>query len=97
MAEMGIVSKLTIKPGWEKRFEERFAEQAANCRAVEPGQLLYKLFKSRTEPCVYHIMAIYRSVEDHKAHFNSEHLKKTIEGTRECFAAPSQPVLLDAV
>jgi quinol monooxygenase YgiN len=97
VAEVGVVSKLAIKPGMEKLFEERFAEQAANCKAREPGQLLYKLFKSRSEPGVYHIMARYVSPEAHAAHRDSEHIKKTVEGTRECFAAPSQPFFLDAV
>jgi quinol monooxygenase YgiN len=55
---LGVVAKLTIKPGTEKEFEAVAKELVAKVQAGEPGCKLYVLHKSET-PNVYVFMERY--------------------------------------
>jgi quinol monooxygenase YgiN len=66
---LGVVAKLTIKPGTEKEFETVAKELVAKVQAGEPGCKLYVLHKSET-PNVYVFMERYvdqAAVEAHRA------------------------------
>ena len=66
---LGVVAKLTIKPGTEKEFEAVAKELVAKVQAGEPGCKLYVLHKSET-PNVYVFMERYvdqAAVEAHRA------------------------------
>ena len=65
---LGVVAKLTIKPGTEKEFEAVAKELVAKVQAGEPGCKLYVLHKSET-PNVYVFMERYvdqAAVEAHR-------------------------------
>ena len=66
---LGIVAKLTVKPGMEKEFEAVAKELVAKVRAGEPGCKLYVLHRAET-PNVYVFMERYTdqaAVEAHRA------------------------------
>ena len=66
---LGVVAKLTIKPGTEKEFEAVAKELVAKVQAGEPGCKLYVLLKSET-PNVDVFMERYvdqAAVEAHRA------------------------------
>lgn len=66
---LGVVAKLTIKPGTEKEFEAVAKELVAKVQAGEPGCKLYVLHRGET-PNVYVFMERYvdqAAVEAHRA------------------------------
>jgi quinol monooxygenase YgiN len=71
---LGIVAKLTIKPGMEKEFEAVAGELVAKVRANEPGCKLYALHRSET-PNVYVFMERYADQAAIEAHRGSDYFK----------------------
>lgn len=72
---IGVFATLKIKAGEEAAFEAAFTELAAAVRAHEPGNRLYQLVKSRTEPQTYHVMELYESEAALAAHREAAHFK----------------------
>jgi quinol monooxygenase YgiN len=71
---LGIVAKLTIKPGTEKEFEAIAKELVAKVRANEPGCHLYALHRGET-PNTYVFMERYADQAAVDAHRATEHFK----------------------
>ena len=77
---IGLIAKLKIQEGKGPEFEKGFRALAAKVNSdEEPGNLLYKLCKSRSDPNTYVVMELYRdqaAVDEHPktAHF-TEHWK----------------------
>ena len=71
---LGIVAKLTVKPGMEKQFEAVAQELVAKVRASEPGCVLYALHRSET-PNVYVFMERYVDQAAIEAHRATDHFK----------------------
>lgn len=94
---IGLFVTLKVLPGKNKAFEAAFAEQAANCKAKEPGQQLYKLFRSQTDPQTYHIMEMYNDAAALDAHRNGAHMGITRPRVRETLDGPLTVVTLDGV
>jgi quinol monooxygenase YgiN len=93
----GILVTLKILPGKNADFEKAFAEQAANCKANEPGQKLYKLFRSQTDTQTYHIMEIYEDEAALNAHRNAAHMALTRDKVRATIDGGATITVVDAV
>jgi quinol monooxygenase YgiN len=71
---LGIVARITVKPGMEQAFEAVARELVAKVRANEPGCLLYALHTSET-PNVYVFMERYADQAAVEAHRATEHFR----------------------
>ena len=94
---IGIVAKLTAKPGSEAEFEKAFLDMAAAVKANEPGNLMYQLTKSRTEPGVYKVLEAYADEAAVEAHRTSDHYKAGGRSLRDLVGGPPEVELLDGV
>ena len=72
---VGLVAHINVLEGKEAEFEMAFDQQAKIVREKEPGNQLYRLFRSREIPGEYVIMEIYDDQAAFEAHANSEHLQ----------------------
>ncbi len=67
---LGVVAKITVKPGMEKEFETVAMELVTKVNANEPGCKLYRLHRLSDTPNVYVFMERYTdqaAVEAHRA------------------------------
>jgi quinol monooxygenase YgiN len=71
---LGIVAKITVKPGMDKEFEAVAKELVSKVRAHEPGCLLYALHRSET-PNVYVFMERYADQAAVDAHRATDHFR----------------------
>ena len=94
---IGVVAILKAKEGSEKAFEEAFLTMAAAVKANEPGNLLYQLTKSRSEPGVYKVLEVYADDAAIEAHRTSDHYKAGGRSLRDLVAGPPEVEILDAV
>lgn len=70
---IGVLATLRVRDGMRTEFERTFEELAQQVRHDEPGNLLYQLYASRTEPNTYKVLEIYSSDEALEAHRASPH------------------------
>ena len=94
---IAVVATLKAKPGAEAEFEAAFAEMTAGVRAHEPGNSVYQLAKSRTEPGVYKVLEIYADQDAVEAHRASDHFRAGGRKLRDLLAEPPQVEAFDAV
>jgi quinol monooxygenase YgiN len=73
---IGAIAILRTKEGTGADFESAFAKLSAAVRANEPGNLVYQLCRSRTEPGVYKVLEVYQDEEAVAAHRGSAHFKE---------------------
>ena len=66
---IGLIAKLKVQPGKSAEFETGFKPLSDIVNSdAEPGNVLYKLCKSRSDPDTYVVMELYRdqaAVEEH--------------------------------
>jgi quinol monooxygenase YgiN len=72
---IGAIAILRTKEGTAADFEAAFAKLAAAVRADEPGNLVYQLCRSRTEPGVYKVLEVYKDEDAVAAHRAAPHFK----------------------
>ena len=77
---IGLIAKLKVQPGQGAAFEAAFKPLSDIVNSdVEPGNVLYKLCKSRADPDTYVVMELYRdqaAVDEHpKTQHFTEHWK----------------------
>ena len=94
---IGVVATLTVQDGKGPEFEAIFRDLMAQVRANEPGNLMYQLTKSRTEPNTYKVLELYRDQDALTAHGQSEHFKTAGGAMRACLAGRPAIEYLDAV
>jgi quinol monooxygenase YgiN len=71
---IGLIARVTVKPGAGPEFEAAFAEQAKGVRANEPGNKLYQLVRSRDDDTCYVVMELYDDEAALEAHRNAPHM-----------------------
>lgn len=94
---LGIVATLRVQDGKGSEFEAIFAELAARVRADEPGNLLYQLTRSRTEPNTYKVLEMYRDQAAIDAHRASSHFREIGAKMGSCMAGRPDVEILDAL
>lgn len=72
---IAAIAVLRTKEGTGAEFEKAFLELAAAVRANEPGNLVYQLTRSRTEPGVYKVLEVYKDEDAVAAHRAAPHFK----------------------
>ncbi len=94
---IGLIATMTVQDGKGEEFEAIFRELEKLVRANEPGNLCYKLTKSRTEPNVYKVLEVYADQDALTAHGQSEHFKANSPKMGPCLAGRPTLELLDGV
>jgi quinol monooxygenase YgiN len=72
---VGGLKVILVQEGHEQEFERLFAEMRSAIRDQEPGNVLYSLLKSRTNPRSYIVHEQYRDQAALDAHQSSAHGK----------------------
>ena len=94
---IGVVAVIRAKEGREQEFEQVFAEMSAKVKAAEPGNKLYQLTRSRTEPRTYKVLEIYDDQGALEAHGASDHYKEGGRKLRDLVEGRPEVEVLDAV
>lgn len=73
---IGLIAKLKVQPGRGPDFEQAFRPLAEKVNSdAEPGNVLYKLCKSREDAETYVVMELYRDQAAVDEHPQTEHFK----------------------
>jgi quinol monooxygenase YgiN len=94
---IGIVATLKVQDGKNADFEAAFKEAMAQVRANEPGNIVYQLVKSRSEPNTYKVLELYKDDAAIAAHRDSAHYKALGPKLGPCMAGRPEIELLDGV
>jgi quinol monooxygenase YgiN len=94
---IGAIAVLRTKEGAQADFEATFAKLAAAVRANEPGNLVYTLTRSRTEPGVYKVLEVYKDEEATAAHRASAHYKELGAALGPFLTGRAEVEILDAL
>ena len=71
---IGLIARLKVQPGKGAEFEALFKTLAATVTSdAEPGNLLYQLTRSRSDPDQYVVMELYRDQAAVDAHSKTAH------------------------
>ena len=94
---IGIIATLKVQDGKNAEFEGVFTELAKQVRANEPGNLLYQLTKSRTDPNTYRVLELYKDQESLTHHGGTDYFKAAGPKMGPCLAGRPEIEYLDAV
>jgi quinol monooxygenase YgiN len=94
---IGAIAVLRTKEGSQADFEATFAKLAAAVRANEPGNLVYTLTRSRTEPGVYKVLEVYQDEDATAAHRASAHYKELGAALGPFLTGRAEVEILDAL
>ena len=94
---IGVIAVIRAKSGSEADFERVFAEMTAQVKANEPGNQMYQLTRSRTEPRTYKVMEVYADQAAFEAHGSSDHYKDGGRKLRDLVEGRPEVELLDTV
>ena len=94
---IGIVAVLKIQEGKAAEFERVFGELSVKVRANEPGNLLYQLTKSRTDPNTYKVLELYKDQDALTAHGQTDYFRDLGRQMGPCMAGRPEVEYLDAV
>lgn len=94
---IAVLATFRVRDGKRSEFEQAFEEVAQHVRHDEPGNLLYQLYASRTEPNTYKVLEIYSCDEDLVAHRASRHIRATGPMLMTLLADPPATEILDGI
>ncbi len=94
---IGVIAIIRVKEGRETEFERVFTEMTAKVKANEPGNQMYQLTRSRSEPRTYKVMEMYADQAAFDAHGSSDHYKEGGRALRDLVEARPEVELLDTV
>ncbi len=88
---IGLIAKLKVQEGKGPQFETAFRVLAAKVTSdAEPGNLLYKLCKSRADPNTYVVMELYADQAAVDEHPKTPHFTELFPAVRDCMV-PGPP------
>ena len=94
---IGLIARVKITPGKTEEFEALFAWQAEQVRLHEPGNSLYRLFRSREVDGAYVVMEIYADEVALQGHRRSAHMEANRPKVAPLIAEPTVIEIYDAV
>lgn len=94
---IGIIATLTIQDGKAAEFEAIFAELSAKVRANEPGNVVYQLTRTRSDPNTYKVLELYTDQDAITHHGGTDYFKENSRKMGACLAGRPDIELLDAV
>ena len=77
---IAIVASIQAEPGKEKDFEAAFSAMMKAVKADEPGNIIYQLVKSRTEPGAYKVLELYKDQAAVDVHGKSDGFRAAAGG-----------------
>ncbi len=77
---IGVIATLKVAEGKGAEFESVFRDLAAKVKAGEPGNQLYRVFKSKKDADTYIVMEIYADQAALEAHGKSDHFRAAQPG-----------------
>ncbi len=77
---VGVVATLKVAEGKGGEFESVFRDLTAQVKANEPGNQLYRVFKSKKDPSTYIVMEVYADQAALEAHGKSDHFRAAQPG-----------------
>jgi len=72
---IGVLATMKVLPDKTQEFEATFTALAKQVRENEPGNLMYQLTRSRTEPGVYKVLELYKDQDSITAHGGSDYFR----------------------
>ena len=94
---IGVIATLKVQDGKGAELEGVFQGLAADVRAKEPGNTLYRLCKSRADANTYVVMEMYTDQAAIEAHGKSDHFRAAGPKIRACLAGRPEIQYLDVV
>ena len=94
---IGVVATLKVQVEKAEEFEKIFTGLAVQVKANEPGNLMYQLTKSRTEPGTYKVLELYADADALKHHGGTDYFKAAGAQMGPCMAGRPDVEYLDAV
>ena len=94
---IGVVATLKIQEGKNAEFEAIFTELAAMVKANEPGNLMYQLTKSRTDPNTYKVLELYADQDALTHHGQTDYFRAQGAKMGPCMGGRPEVEYLDAV
>ncbi len=94
---IGVIAIIRAKDGREAEFERIFADMTTKVKANEPGNQMYQLTRSRTEPRTYKVLEVYADQAAFEAHGSSDHYKEGGRAMRDLVEGRPEVELLDTV
>ena len=95
---IGLIARLKVRPGKDAEFVAAFVALAAKVKTDEPGNLLYQLTKSRSDPSEYVVMELYRDQAAVDAHPKTAHFAEGWPAVGACLQeGPPHFEFVDAV
>jgi len=94
---IGVIATIKVQDGKNAEFETVFTDLAKQVRANEPGNLMYKLTKSRTDPNTYRVLELYKDQDALTNHGGSEHFRAAGPKLGPCLAGRPEIEYLDGV
>jgi len=72
---IGVLATMKVLPDKTQEFEATFTALAKQVRENEPGNLMYQLTRSRTEPGVYKVLELYKDQDALTHHGGTDYFK----------------------
>jgi quinol monooxygenase YgiN len=94
---IGVIAILKIQDGKGEEFEAIFRELSEKVRANEPGNLMYQLTKSRTEPGTYKVLELYADQDALTKHGQTDYFRAQGAKMGACLAGRPEIEMLDGV
>lgn len=85
-----IAFSVFVKPDCVERFMEAASENAAHSRQ-EAGVLRFEVLQSKTDPCEFMMMEVFKSAEDQAKHLETDHYFKFKQVVPDLLAEPYTP------
>ncbi|MGL3822097.1 putative quinol monooxygenase [Sphingopyxis sp. R3-92] len=92
-----MIARLTAKPGHDEQLGAALTEGAAKVLAGEPGCLMYRVARSRSEAGVYKLMEVYASQAALDEHPNTPHFAEIRTALAAHLGAAPEVEFLDAL
>jgi quinol monooxygenase YgiN len=94
---IGVIAIIKAQAGKGAEFEAVATELAAKVRENEPGNKLYQLTKSRTEPDTYKVLELYVDQDAVAAHRAAPHFRELGRKMGEFMDGRAEVEVLDAL
>ncbi|HUZ14010.1 MAG TPA: putative quinol monooxygenase [Caulobacteraceae bacterium] len=94
---IGIVATLKVQDGKSGEFEAIFRELSEKVRAGEPGNLMYQLTRSRTDPNTYKVLELYKDQDALTHHGQTDYFRDLGRKMGPCMGGRPEIEYLDGV
>ena len=94
---IGLLARIKGLEGKNEEVEQAFLDLTEKVRANEPGNVLYALHKSGSDPQVYKVMEQYDSPGALNAHGKSDYFREANKQLAGLVAAAPEIEILEAV